>query len=91
MKIDVDFEIFGILAFYSAILLGKMLLMSALTSRARIQKKVRETVVEQVDGDNSGDGEGLCSTAAEAPASSEVLKIAFFLSFSSFLCKILLL
>jgi hypothetical protein len=40
MKIDVDFEIFGILAFYSAILLGKMLLMSALTSRARIQKKV---------------------------------------------------
>jgi hypothetical protein len=88
MKIDVDFEIFGILAFYSAILLGKMLLMSALTSRARIQKKVRETVVdEQVDGDNSagGDGEGLCSTAAEAPASSEVLKIAFFLSFSSFL------
>ncbi|XP_021946089.1 microsomal glutathione S-transferase 1 isoform X2 [Folsomia candida] len=40
MKIDVDFEIFGILAFYSAILLAKILVMPVLVAKQRINKKV---------------------------------------------------
>ncbi|OXA60009.1 microsomal glutathione S-transferase 1 isoform X1 [Folsomia candida] len=61
MKIDVDFEIFGILAFYSAILLAKILVMPVLVAKQRINKKVSVSVDEST-----------CSGSTAATDSSEV-------------------
>lgn len=70
MKIDVDFEIFGILAFYSAILLAKILVMPVLVAKQRINKKVSVSVDEST-----------CSGSTAATDSSEVLQAPFSFCF----------
>lgn len=69
MKIDVDFEIFGILAFYSAILLLKVLLMPLLVARTRMNKKVSQN--EHCD---DGVGGSDAPSAEPSASSAEVLQ-----------------